>query len=363
MNTTKDFDPDYATPPGFTLEEVLDDRAITQADLAARTGLSTKHINQLIQGKVSLTVETALKLERATGVPARIWNNLECKYQEQKLRLADDVALDEHLGLLDDLPVSEMQAVGVLSPGGRPIDQLREALAFFGVADVPAWQALRNRHIVAFRKSPSGGSNDMSVEVWLRMGELAAIQLPCARWSRDKFRAALSEVRALTQSGDPESWYPDLVRLCADAGVAVVVLPEVKGARTHGATRWLAPDRPMIQLSLRYRWADIFWFTFFHEAKHVLDEQKRRIFVESQQESTGERAGDEAAADKWAGDFLIPAPAARQLPQIRSLEDVVQFAADQGVHPGIVIGRLHHERLWARTHGNKLRQRLQFTAR
>src|SRR5688572_6404367 len=57
------YEPDLVLPPGDTLLEVLEDRGMTQAELAARTGLSAKHINQIAKGVAPVTPDTALLLE------------------------------------------------------------------------------------------------------------------------------------------------------------------------------------------------------------------------------------------------------------------------------------------------------------
>lgn len=86
----KGFNPDYAVPPGWALEEALEDLSMSQADLARHTGLSEKHISQLIKGEAPVTVDTAIRLERATEIPARLWNNLERTYRAALARLAEE---------------------------------------------------------------------------------------------------------------------------------------------------------------------------------------------------------------------------------------------------------------------------------
>jgi len=363
MSTTHEFRPDYATPPGFTLEETLEDLTMTQAELALRTGLSTKHINQIIQGHASLTLDSAMRLERATGVPARIWNNLESRYQEHRSRLAEEAALHEQLSFLDQLPISAMVSMGLLGKRTTKVERLREVFSFFGVADSDAWTATWSKSFASFRKSRAHESNDGAVSVWLRMGEIEATSVQTAPWDPNKFKEALSVARTLTTETDPTAWQPALVEVCAGAGVALVVVPEVKGGRTHGVARWLAPDRALIQLSIRYRWSDIFWFSFFHEAKHVLDEAKRSIYVEQSLPNEESRPDDEVAADAFAASFLIPPNEIPALRQIKTLLEVSDFANRLGVHPGIVVGRLQHEGVWPRSQGNQLRQRLVFAER
>ena len=89
MTPTHPYTPDHATPPGWTLEEVLAELSMGQAELARRTGLSPEHIDQIIRGKVPIAGDTARRLERATGVSERLWNNLESRYQKHQARLAE----------------------------------------------------------------------------------------------------------------------------------------------------------------------------------------------------------------------------------------------------------------------------------
>ena len=229
-------------------------------------------------------------------------------------------------------------------------------LVSLGVANQSAWAETLDGLQASFRISKAHTSDESAVAVWLRMGEMEEAEIVCAPWNREIFKGVLGQVRSLTREPDPRIWQPELERLCAGAGVAVVAVPEVKGARTHGAARWMAPDRALIQLSIRYKWSDIFWFSFFHEAKHILDQTKRSIFLSGRAKNPSE----EGEADRFAGDFLIPPDRARELRDIRTLDAARAFAESVGVHPGIVVGRLQHERLWEHSRGNGLRQRLEF---
>ena len=358
MATTYPYRPDYATPPGWTLEETIDELSMSQADLARRTGLSTKHINQIMRGKAAITTDTARRLEHVTGVPDRIWNNLESRYQEHQARLAEEVELADHVDLLDKLPVSAMVTLKLLTPRAGRVTRLKECLAFFGVSNPDALDATMTHLQAAFRKSRSHESDDNAIAVWLRMGEIDAAQLDCAPWNIDRFREALVTARGLTRETDPAIWHPALVEACARAGVCLVVTPQVKGARTHGATRWLRADKALIQMSLHHSWSDIFWFTFFHEAKHVLNGSRRAIYIE-QRDGTGANSDEERQADTFATNFLIPRDRSPDLRRVHSLQDVEELADELGIHPGIVVGRLHHERIWPHDRGNGLRERLE----
>jgi len=74
--------PDYAVSPGQTLQETIDALGMDQRELTVQTGLSPKHVNQIIKGVATISRDTAIRLERVIGIPARMWNNLEANYRE-----------------------------------------------------------------------------------------------------------------------------------------------------------------------------------------------------------------------------------------------------------------------------------------
>lgn len=240
------FRPDYAVPPGETLREVLESASMTQAQLASRTGRPRKTINEIIKGKAALTAETALQLEKVLGVPASFWLGLERVYRENLARIAEQKALLAGKGWLEPLPYKSMVQYGWVEDRPDTAGRVREALAFFGVASPKAWSALWEAPQAAFRRSKAFASQPGAVAAWLRRGEMLALQLTA---------------------------------LCASAGVAVVFVRGLLKARVSGATRWLTPDKALVQLSLRYRTDDHLWFSFFREAGHVLL-HGRQAFIE-----------------------------------------------------------------------------------
>lgn len=127
--------------PGYTLRETLEALDMSQSKLAARTGLTLKHINQIIQGNAAISPSTAVALERATGVPASFWNNLESEYQDHKVRNDEAAALAQDASRwIDKMPVADLRQRGAISATKRePARLLQELLTFFGVGSISAW--------------------------------------------------------------------------------------------------------------------------------------------------------------------------------------------------------------------------------
>ena len=81
------FRPDWVSPPGDTILDLIEERGWTQANLATRLGFNHKHVNQLIEGKVPLTEEAASRLAQALGTSAGFWLTREARYRERLVRL------------------------------------------------------------------------------------------------------------------------------------------------------------------------------------------------------------------------------------------------------------------------------------
>jgi addiction module HigA family antidote len=354
-----EFISDYAVPPGETLQELLDERTMSQSELARRVGRTPKMINEIIKGKAPITPETALLLEQVLGVPARLWNNLEGIYREDLARIAAHETLRQHISWLEELPLRNMIKLAWVPARDDKVEQLREVLRFFGIATPSEWEAIWLRPQAAFRQSTAFKADPLAVAAWLRKGELEAQKIACAPYDRQVFKDTLKDIRELTTE-PPEIFQREIVQRCAAAGVALVFIPALPKTRASGVTRWLSPEKALIQLSLRYKTDDHLWFTFFHEAGHIYLHGKRDIFIEDEEAEGGVK---EAEADRFAADMLIPRKvwqAFRDRPRRHySKEALSAFAKEVNVAPGIVAGRLQHEdENVPYSHFNDLKRRL-----
>lgn len=184
-----------------------------------------------------------------------------------------------------------------------------------------------------------------------------ARDVDCSDFDPVRFREVLHEARGSTLSG-PATLESGLVALCRSAGVAVVFVRELPALGVSGMTKWLNPNKALIQLSLRYKTADQLWFTFFHEAGHVLLHGKRETFLEFK----GNTDSKEEEADRFAANFLIPLTEYRAFSASGdfSRASIRRFADGIGIAPGIVVGRLQHDGCLPHSHCNELKHRLRW---
>lgn len=350
------FVPDYAVPPGETLLETLDAVGMSQAELAERTGRPKKTINEIIKGKAAITPETALQFERVLGTPAGFWNNLERNYQETLARINEQKSLQRQINWLKKMPVNALVKIGCVKKHTDKIQQLQDVLNFFGVASPEQWEARWRGAQVSYRTSKVFLNDPYAIASWLRMSELTARDISCKPFDASKFRNALMSIRQHTVK-PPEQFQQEVIRLCADTGVAVVFVPEIPKIRASGATWWMNPSKAVIQLSLRYKTDDQLWFSFFHEAGHILLHGKKEVFIEGD-----DRNSKEDEADKFASDFLIPPKQYRQFIQSGrySKATIQKFASEIGIAPGIIVGRLQHDDIILHSFCNDLKKRFEW---
>lgn len=349
--------PDVVSPPGGTLADVLEERGMTQAELANRTGRPKKTINEIIKGKAAITPETALQLELVLGTPAEFWNQREKRYRAYLARCAETREFAGWKDWLKCFPYADMVNKGWVARHSSAGDKVRELLSFFAVASPEQWRKVHEKPQAAFRKSKAHQPDVYALSAWLRRGVLQAAEIHTQLFDRKKFEQALAKIRNLTVLPTQDA-VSQVKVLCAAAGVAVVFVPQVKKSRASGVTRWLSSSKALIQLSLRYKTDDHLWFTFFHEAGHILLHGKRLTFVEA---GTGGNK-QEKQADKFAVDHLIPPSDAKRLYSLKTYSQaaVRNFALSVGIAPGIVVGRLQHERRLSYQRCNGLKRKLQW---
>ena len=357
MATKYTFEPDYAVAPGETLKETLEAKGMTQTDLAVRTGMTDKTISQIISGVAPITLETADRFEMVLGVPARFWSNLELGYRESLARTEAAERLASEVAWLDEIPVSELIKRSYIQPSSEKAGIVRQALAFFGVSSVAAWRDTWAKPAVQYRGGEAQKRHPGKVAAWLRMGELAAEKVSCEPYDAKKFKEAVLELRKYADKSASE-WYPAMRRLCAAAGVAVVFVRQIPGASLSGATKWVSKDKAVIMLSLRFGTDDHLWFTFFHEAAHVLFHSKKLVYINLDDDASQDEY--EQAANRAARDILIPEARLSEMYSLRGQIAIKAFAQSIGVAPGIVVGRLQRDNKLSHQFCNGLKVKLQW---
>ena len=310
-----------------------------QAEFARLADLTPKLVSTIIAGKNPITADTAVKLERVLGMRASMWTGLQARWDLHQARERERVKTNAQRAWLNRFPLRELKSRGVL-PETNDEDRLLESLlSFLGIGAPGAFTARIASLEVHHRQSRAHATSPHHVVSWLLLGELKAQHMKLPRFNLEAFGAAVRETRALTLER-PEIFEPRMKEICRDAGVAVIFEKPIPQTCLFGSTRWLEGKHAIIQMSLRMKSNDHFWWTFFHESAHVIL-HSGSTFVDDQG-AVGDEVENEA--DAWAEDTLVGRDRFADFKAIapRSERQVLNFAEGVGIHPGIVVGMLQH---------------------
>ena len=368
INTKLAGQSDYAVPPGETLAELLEYFEMSQKDLSVRLGVSQKTISEIINGKAPISPATALGLGDVFEPDPSYWLALEANYQADLIRIAAKKQVRAEVVQFADYiePYNEMARLGWV-PRTRNAEEkvinLRKYCRVSSLAYIPNLPSAAN-----FRKGNIGKQSLFALTAWMQKGEDIAAEIKTKPFSSQRLKDVVPKLRQVTFQGKDIGH--EIRDLCASAGVAITFAPPLKGTHVNGATRWLTPEKANIHLSLLGAYADIFWFTLFHEIGHILlGHSKKTSSVSCYNGSTpvvviGSRE-DEDAADKFANDTLIPEKEYVDFIRYTARFNdgaVDKFAKSVGIYSGIVWGRLAHEGKinWTQATANGRRKKLQF---
>ncbi|MDF2047757.1 ImmA/IrrE family metallo-endopeptidase [Microbacterium sp. Kw_RZR3] len=348
--------PNYIVTTGDFIAEWMEDEDLNAAELARRLGTSRKHVSELLSGKAPLSHQVALDLERVTGIPARLWNLYESTYRGDLARLASEQELAAQYDRAKAFPLQYLRKFGYVTANARDrAGTVRQLLEILRVADLDAFWTTWRHGSVAYRRTATARDDVAKLATWLALAENSSGERSDGPpFDRPGLHALLPELRALTASDEPL----DAVRTAIDSlhavGVVLCFIPAVPGLGIHGATRWIG-GRPLIQLSLLWKSDDQLWFTLFHELGHVLLHGDKDLYL------SGDHTTAEDEANTWASDLLISPAIAATLPRGRDIAAVQEIAADLGIAPSIVLGRIQRETkdyAW----GHSLKRKFEFSA-
>lgn len=341
-------EPDWASPPGDTIQRLMRSREIAYDELADALHLDRQEFHSLLEGKSRLTIELAEGLVQHLGSTVRFWVARDKSYLRDLARVRGADAIDA-VAWAASMPVASMRRDGWLQRGRRTREGVAaDLLSFFGCSSLQEWGARYSTGVgaVAFRASVSFPSDDMATLVWLRLGETEAAEIQIAEYDEEGFRKLLPELRRISAFKHPNVLLERLREACGRVGVHITSARAPDGCRASGAS-WFGPSgRPIIHLSFRHLSEDHFWFTLFHESAHILLHGREHIDGEGQVMRDADDVRREQEADDYAREKLLPEEFRSSLMKAGGPTPlrIRRFAREAGVTPGIFVGFLEYSK-------------------
>jgi len=331
-------------PPGYILREELDKRRWTQVELSEILGRPPRLINEIISGKRAITPETAKGLAAAIGNPPEFWMNLETSYQLSKASSDTSPTVARRALLYGKFPVKEMVRRKWVEDS-NDLDVLEKNFCkFFSINTL--MESPRFQH--AAKKTEYNEDNIRQL-AWLNRAEQIAKAVAVSEFSVERLKRAIEVLRGCLSNVDAVK---QVSKVLADAGVRLVVVEYLPGAKLDGACFWInSGSSPVVALSLRLDRLDNFWHTLFHELDHVLhDEGKDKPMVDlidTERASIAKQyPKEEVRANAAAASYCVPSDALDEwiinTGRASSRKNIVAFARNLNIHPALVVGQLQH---------------------
>lgn len=351
------FEPVWFSRPGDTLLYFMKQKGMSYKDVSRSSGISLDILYGIIAGNYSIDKYIAERLSSFIGGSVDFWLNRQRIFSENLDRAARISDSDLARDWLRRIPNRHMEQMGWKFNSRDFLSKMKAALLFFNVCSVQEWSEAyeEQMNVVSFKKTSAFSDDCVATSIWLRQGEIEADKIECAAWNVDKFREALSVIRSLTRTKNIDYFMPRLRKICAECGVAVVFVKAPDGCRASGAAEFITNNKALIILSFRYLTDDHFWFSFFHEAGHLLLHSKDGTFLEGYGDLNIEKENE---ANRFAGSLLIPAAHWEKFTQIRcKTDDIVRFATSIGISTGIVVGQMQKNGIINYSQFNKLKRK------
>lgn len=340
MPSQQGFSPRWASPPSDTIRDILEEQGVSRDQFASIVGLARSEADALLVGNQPISIELARRLANSIGSTVEFWVTRDGQYRDDLVRVEAD-------RWMSTLPIQQMSSFGWMQRQSDWQEQLEECLEFFDVPDVEAWKSRYGSLVyeARFRLAKAAHVNPSALAAWIRQGEIQVADAPVKKWDPQEFRAALNDVRGLTRQKDPVHFLPNLVSICGRGGVAVAAVRPPRGSAVSGVATFLGPERALILLSGRYLSDDHLWFSFFHEAGHLLLHDPSKTYIDDldPRQPSPSPPSEEAEADQFAQNHLVPGSILQELSKQRlSVRGVISAARQAGVAPGVVLGQLQH---------------------
>lgn len=334
--------PDLLIHPGETLKEILEERDMTQKELAIRTGYTEKHISTIIKGKKGISSKFAKNLEYAFGIEASFWYNLQLEYEQEVIRFNEANNISEkEIGILNNL--KDIVAYFVIKKmiaeddvDSAIIIKLRKILNVSNLIYIPQLSMQG-----AFRGSTASPINPYVLCAWQKICELKMASMNVEKPLDVKLlKAYIPQIKRLMFK-EPNTIRTELKQILAECGIAFDIVQHFKGAPVQGFIKKTDDEKILLCVTLRQAFADIFWFTLFHEIGHIINGDVKNCLCDF----VFQKDENEERADRFASDVLISKKAIEKfLNQSNINTDTIKlFAAQEGVPPFIVVGRLQKE--------------------
>ncbi len=340
--------------PGYYLKDYLEEIQMTQEEFANRLGITGKQISLILSGSANITPDIALKLSKFMGTSVEVWLNLQTSYDTYMIQLKQEKEYEEEKRIFKFIDRKFLRELGIIKEKEDKDSAIKKIRTEIQVSSL---SLLKNSDMCSlFRTSVNKPEDETTIvcrNVWVSIAMKLAKEKEVSLFNEEKLISYIPKFRRMTLE-TPKEFYPELDEMLCECGVALVLLPSLSKSNTNGVIKWIDSNKVMMALNTRGSYNDKFWFSFFHEIKHVLQKVKRKVIISENDNDSNDDL--EVEADLFARETLIPSNAYNYLRKYTPFY-IKQFAYEIGIHPGIVVGRLQKDNKIKYSQFNNLKEK------
>lgn len=335
--------------PGYYIKDIIEENNWTQEEFAFRMETTPKTVSKLVRGEINLSDDLCIKLSNMFGTSVDVWSNLQKNYdnvlmEEEKARL-----LEEQKKKLKLINYNFLVETGIVEFTRNFQEKIKNIFSAFSISNLDYFFNQGKFENYRIGDSRTTEEKLVSSKLWLEVALLSGKKQEVSNFDKKLLQEKIPEIRALTLLEMNEALVK-LKEIFSECGVSFVLQKHLPNSIINGAVKWETRDKVILAMSDRKKFTDVFWFSLFHEIKHVLQEKRKKIILNEEKYSDEEELDKlnenlEKEADDYAKEKLISETDFQNFLFMYdfSEESIKKFANEIGIHPGILVGRLQIE--------------------
>ena len=324
---------EYIIHPGETLAEVIEDRGMSQRELALRTGVTEKHISTVVHGQKGISADFARRLEYALGIEASFWMNLQAQYDRELLEYEDyNSVTEEEVKAADEMVkvADRCEALSERDSGDDVVKvmELRKALGVSNLLDVPKLAFLMVERQESYSES-------CVVLAWMLACEKLTKDISVCPFDADNLRDSIAEIKeSMFLKGDRIR--SKLTSVFSECGIAFRVVPGFKDSSVGGYIKKRPDGSLALCVAVKDGFSEGFWMRLFGLISIIMSALKKRVYIYRDCE------------DGFSCDYLIDLKDYRMFvdaEKYKNRSEIKAFARDQKVKDFVIIRKLMDDNL------------------
>ena len=316
---------------GKYLKEYLQFYHISQTEFANRLDISQKHMNEILNGKVDITLEMAANIEKLTDISIDFIIKSEhrkiiTKYLEEKFK--DNKTIEEYIKLnfcLNELKKREWVNFNDIT---NPIQNYMDIIEFLKVKDLEALENIKEKTL--FKKD---GDDLNKLSLWIARADELSKNQDIREYVKENFQFLIQDLMKLAYEKDIQ--IEKVQKILNLYGIYFIVERALSGSKVRGCFK-VKGRNPAIYITQNYKAKDSFYFELFHELGHCksdYNEAKSKIIVEGNE-------NQELRADNFALNTMIQKNIWNEILNDYSEENLNIIYSNYKIPMSFIVGRL-----------------------